>query len=150
MKILIVEDEPLQAELLKRQLSPLKIETVIARDWASAMREMLRVPPPDLIFLDLMLPDTNGAEDTLNGITKLREINPNALIVVMTGMQSIELATLAASLGADAFEYKQQMNSQVELFGMVKTVLRNHPGNERQSINIRHDMIERLTGLLAG
>src|SRR2546423_452117 len=60
MKILIVEDEPLLAETLKRlvELNPLYEVTAIARDLGEAMAGV-EANPPELALVDLQL--ANGS-----------------------------------------------------------------------------------------
>ncbi len=61
LKALIVEDDPDQAELLARILLHRDISTEIAGDGREGL-VMARSGAPDLILLDLMLPDTTGFE----------------------------------------------------------------------------------------
>ncbi len=58
---LIVEDEPEIADLVKLHLSREGVDSVVARSGRKAL-EMARKSPPDLMVLDLMLPDLDGLE----------------------------------------------------------------------------------------
>src|SRR5690242_19648864 len=60
-RILIVDDEPDLVELLDYNLRNAGYTVVTARDGASALAEVRR-QRPDLILLDLMLPDIPGTE----------------------------------------------------------------------------------------
>jgi len=60
-RILIVDDEPDIVELVEYNLRQFGYTVVTARDGASAFAEVRR-QQPDLILLDLMLPDVSGTE----------------------------------------------------------------------------------------
>jgi two-component system phosphate regulon response regulator PhoB len=59
--ILIVDDEPDLAGLLAYNLGRAGFSTTLAHTGAEAL-ERARTTPPDLVLLDLMLPDMDGAE----------------------------------------------------------------------------------------
>lgn len=58
-QILIVEDEADFQELLRYHLAPLECEVSVAASFAEAMTQAARMRP-DLILLDIMLPDVDG------------------------------------------------------------------------------------------
>ncbi|MEK7089879.1 MAG: response regulator [Patescibacteria group bacterium] len=58
-KLLIVEDEPLLANLLKQRFEKEGIEVILARDGEEALN-FLRTTRPDLILLDIILPKISG------------------------------------------------------------------------------------------
>jgi DNA-binding response OmpR family regulator len=60
-RILIVEDEPVTAEVFARALRAEGHDVRVARDGMQAMRA-LREEPPDLVVLDLGLPTMPGLE----------------------------------------------------------------------------------------
>jgi len=59
MKILIVEDEKDIRELLAKRLSKSGYEVLSAQDGAGAI-EMCRAQRPDLVLLDIAMPDMDG------------------------------------------------------------------------------------------
>ena len=59
--ILVVEDEPDVSELLKHQLNNAGYEVTIAEDGEDGLRKVRKLMP-DLIILDLMIPEINGLE----------------------------------------------------------------------------------------
>ncbi len=60
---------------------------------------------PDLILMDLIMPEMNGLE-----ATRLVKAMPNAPIVIMlTGHDTPEYRSAAASAGADGFVYKPDL-----------------------------------------
>ena len=58
-RILVIEDEPQMAELLKMRLEANNYEVIIAYNGIDGWRK-LRTEKPDLILLDVMLPGMDG------------------------------------------------------------------------------------------
>ena len=79
MKMLIVEDEKAQREMLEGFLVQQGF-TVSSVDVGKRALDALRAEPFDLVFLDYKMPQMNGLE-TLQG---LRKINPELVVVMMT------------------------------------------------------------------
>lgn len=154
MRILIIEDDAGMRELLRGYLAPLGVPIEEAASLAEGVEIMRKVPPPDLIFLDLWLPDTANAQATLReGITQLKGYNADAVIVVMTGDSAESVARTAREFGADAFRHKMQMDSQASLLRVVKSALETRRDASkktgRELARAGHEMIEQLAGLLA-
>ncbi len=94
-KILIVDDEPFICENLERILQEDNYSTVVASSGQDALKS-LQEESIDLIFLDLNLPDMNG----LDILKKVKEWDPNLLVIIMTGYASVESAVESLKLGA--------------------------------------------------
>ncbi|MGC7880230.1 response regulator, partial [Desulforudis sp. 1190] len=60
-KILVVEDSPVVRGVIKKHCSPEGIEVVEAGSGASA-RRTLKLMQPDLVVLNMVLPDANGLD----------------------------------------------------------------------------------------
>lgn len=71
-RILVVDDNPDNTILLQYLLEEFGFSTLVA-DCGKAALAMVEFEPPDLIFLDLMMPD-------MNGIEVARHIRANPLI----------------------------------------------------------------------
>lgn len=78
--ILIVEDEPLNSELLEVFLKRKGLSYLLAADGVVAMEMFERHPEIDLVLLDIKLPHLDG-EAVLKKMKKLR---PNIPIIVQT------------------------------------------------------------------
>ena len=95
-RILVVDDEPDIRELIQEILADEGYEVNLAEDAASA-RERRRQNAPDLILLDIWMPDTDG-------ISLLREWHEagalDCPVVMISGHGSIETAVEATRLGA--------------------------------------------------
>lgn len=116
-EILIVEDHPTMREAMRLVLEQEGFVIREAADGASALA-MVRSEPPDLMFLDLNIPGTSGAD-------VLRELKADSatagvrvIIVTATGEEGREYVL---SLGAD--EYFTKPFSPTALLRTVEQVL---------------------------
>lgn len=82
-KILVVDDEPAIAELLRIFLSTLGIETEVCLDGTNALRA-ITANDFDVVFCDYTLPDMNGSQ-LLNEMKKIKPFITEQF-VLMTGM----------------------------------------------------------------
>ena len=78
--ILIVEDEPLNSELLEVLLKRKKMSYLLAVDGLEAMELFEKHPEIDLVLLDIKLPNLNGEAVLM----KMKELRPDVPIVVQT------------------------------------------------------------------
>jgi two-component system, cell cycle response regulator len=139
--ILLVEDDPVHARLAQAALEPppegsdwrlVHVETLAA---ACAFAE-----PPDLILLDLTLPDSRGL-DTLH---RLRERFAFVPVVLLTGVDDEEIEASALSAGAQDFLGKDELTPRT-LRRVVRYAMERH--------RAQRDLLElstrdELTGLL--
>jgi DNA-binding response OmpR family regulator len=101
MKILIVEDEILQAEMLTLMLRAWGHEVVSVDGGQQALDRLYR-DAPDLILLDVFLPDTTAMEL----IPQIKGIQPDARIITLTGQSSRELERKLRELGISYYMAK--------------------------------------------
>ena len=94
-KILIVDDEAFICQNLERILGEEHYRTEITQSGQGAL-DLVREEPADLIFLDLNLPDINGLEV----LRRIKERDPDLLVIIMTGYASVESAVEALKMGA--------------------------------------------------
>ncbi len=123
LQLLLVEDNPADAELTRENLETSKIlhELHVTVDGVDAMEFMLKqgkhreAPRPDLILLDLNLPRKDGREflAELKADESLRRIP----VVVLTSSQAEEDVLRAYELQASAYVAKP-----VDLAGFAKIV----------------------------
>ena len=86
-KILIVDDEPFNLDLLEQELSDLGYAVVRAETGAGALTQIDQLAP-DLVLLDYLMPGMNGIE-VLQLIRKTQNDLP---IVMITAYGTIDLA----------------------------------------------------------
>lgn len=99
-KILIIEDMPDTAELARRALSPAGYEVIHAFDAESGLRAA-RAHLPDLILLDLGLPDYDG--QTLAGwLRDVPELSKTP-IIAFTAWPQETAKLMVESYGCDGY-----------------------------------------------
>ena len=138
-KILIVDDEKDLTKLLDYNLKQEGFDTLIAHEGKTAL-DMARRKKPDLIILDVMLPDLSGTE-----ICKIvRSDNETAdLPIIMLSAKGEEIdRILGLELGAD--DYVTKPFSPRELILRIKRVLKR--GKEKRIIAEDESFLKR--GLL--
>ena len=101
--ILVVEDEPTQRQLLKKMLETQGYALSYAATGHEALRLALKFPP-DLILMDVMLPDTDGLQLTRRIRTSVRLSSIPVLII--TGHSEREVVLKSLEAGAVDFLVK--------------------------------------------
>jgi DNA-binding response OmpR family regulator len=118
-RVLIVDDDPKVCETLDRYLAHAGYATAAAVDGARAL-ELARTFAPDLIVLDLMLPQIDG----LAVCRSLRDVS--TVPIIMVTARSTERDKLTG-LAAGADDYLTKPFSPRELVARVEAVLRRVP-----------------------
>jgi two-component system phosphate regulon response regulator PhoB len=118
--ILIVEDERDLANTVKFALEQEGWRTCIALDGRSALEAATRIGAPDLVLLDLMLPDMSGADvcRALRADAVTREVP----IVILTARDDEIERIVSFEVGAD--DYVTKPFSMRELLLRIKAILR--------------------------
>ena len=98
-KILVIEDEPDVADLLKTGLVGEGFDVAVAHSGYQGL-EMAQSNPPDLIVLDLMLPDVDGI-DLCKEIRGLGDMG----IVMLTARGMVGERVRGLQAGADDYQY---------------------------------------------
>ncbi len=93
-KIMTVDDEQVFRDLVTIFLVKEGHEVVEAVDCAS-LRRAFDGPAPNLVLLDLVLPDGNG----LALLPELKQRWPNTKVIILTGHGTVEAAELAYRVG---------------------------------------------------
>jgi two-component system sensor histidine kinase UhpB len=108
-KILLVEDNPGDARLIKEMLADARAEDLTV-EWVSLLAdglERLRQDKFDLVLLDLGLPDSSG----LDTFIKAHAQAPHMPFVVLSGLADITLALTAVRQGAQDYLFKDETDS---------------------------------------
>ena len=96
--MLVIEDSKPQAELYRQYLSREDMQVDVAGTGAEA-RQMIARRAPDLVLLDLRLPDEDGSEL----LRWIRQLHLHCPVVVITGHSSVDVAVDVIRNGADDF-----------------------------------------------
>ncbi|MBI4774043.1 MAG: sigma-54-dependent Fis family transcriptional regulator [Deltaproteobacteria bacterium] len=98
MKLLIVDDEKLLRDSLKKHFQREGYQVYLAESARKAI-EAYREYVPELVLLDVRLPDGNG----LDVLHEIREVNPEALVILITAYGGIRSAVEAIKQGAQDY-----------------------------------------------
>ena len=121
MRLLIIEDEPRIAEILKSGLQRAGFAVDVMHRCADA-REALAVTVYDATILDLGLPDGDG----LDLLAELRAAHNCVPILVLTARDAVEDRVSGLDAGAD--DYLIKPFATVELIARTKALLRRPGG----------------------
>ena len=137
MRILIVEDEPEVADLVRETLEDEGYAVDVAEDGEVAL-ELTRSFPYDLVVLDVMLPERDGFDVTRT----LRSERRAVPILMLTARDAV--ADRVAGLGTGADDYLVKPFHLDELRARVLALLRRaggQPGNEMVVGRARIDLM---------
>jgi DNA-binding response OmpR family regulator len=118
-RILVVEDNQENMDLLVYFLKPQGYEIITAQDGLSALKKV-EENPPDIILLDIMLPKLDGYE-----VCERLKRSPDTKyipIIMLTALKELKDKVRALEVGADDFLSKPFEN--IELLARVKSLLR--------------------------
>lgn len=115
---LIVDDHPLFCDALSMTLTGLvgleRVETVGTLQ--GALTRLSAAAKPDVIILDLNLPDVNG----LDGVVRIRQAASDTPIVVVSSMDELRVVRAALKAGVNAFVPKHAERDEFrEAFAVI-------------------------------
>ncbi len=136
-EILVIDDEIGPRESLRMLLKPdYQVHTA---DCVEAGLKLLKEKTPDTIVMDIRMPGMSG----IDGLRKIREIDPNLSVIMLTGFGALETAREAIRLGAndyiskpfDATEMREVIDRNVERTRLHRTS--EHTSAEIKELNNR-------------
>ena len=122
-RVLVVDDDAKTVELVKLYLSRAGYQVLTAYDGVEALR-LARESSPDLIVLDLMLPDIDGLE-----VCRTLRHESDVPVIMLTAKITDRDKLTGLNSGAD--DYVTKPFSPRELAARVRAVLRRLPGEPR-------------------
>lgn len=128
--ILIVDDDPSLTSALRRTLSYEGYHVSTVANGESAL-EQIRLKPPDLVILDLMLPGIDGLEIC----RRLRSAGEQLVILMLTARDAVADRVVGLEIGAD--DYLVKPFATEELLARIKALLRrsNPPDVAREILH---------------
>jgi len=109
MLVLLFEDDPASARLMRAILEPLGCRVLSTANGAEGL-ELLKRDLPRLVFLDLGLADMHG----LHVLARIREGWPGLQVIILTGDTGVESAVRAIQMGASNYFTKPVNTKQIE------------------------------------
>jgi len=124
-RILVIDDLPENVFMLQERLEHEGYEALIAYDGKSGIEKAI-TEIPDLILLDVMMPDINGFEvcKTLVNDSRTSAI-PIILVTAKTGAEDTK-----EGLDAGAYDYIKKPFNKVELLARVRSALKLSEANK--------------------
>ena len=97
-QLLVVDDDPDILRVLKANLELYGFDPLMAGTWTMA-QELLNTAVPDLIILDLTLPDGDGMEIC----RQLKDLYPKIPIIMLTAKDRVSDKVMGLESGADDY-----------------------------------------------
>jgi len=136
MKLVIVDDDPIVREGLKIMFEQYGIEVLGCFEDARECLNYCSKNFPDIVIMDIRMPNMDG----IMGTKKLKEVNPNIKVVLLTTFKDDEYIAQAIKYGADGYILKSQpIESIVE---GLKVVLKGGVVLDRQVYGNISEMVE--------
>ena len=115
-KLLLVDDSGLARRSMRAMLEPAGFEIIEAEDGMTAL-ERYSVDRPDVVILDLVMKGMYG----LDVLTKLREMDPSACVIVVSADVQSSSRDMVEAAGASAFVNKPV--DRDHLLAVIRSVL---------------------------
>lgn len=138
--VMSVDDHPLMRDGIASMIgrTPDMIMVAEATTGAEAV-EQFREHRPDITLMDLQMPGISG----MDAIRVIRDIEPNARIIVLTTYGGDVQTLQALDAGAAAFLLKDGLRQQ-----LLDTIRAVHAGDRQAALNIRSTMLRGVSAAL--
>jgi two-component system response regulator MtrA len=127
--VLVAEDDPRQAEVIRRYLAAEGHHVAVVHDGRAAL-EHARRKPPDLLVLDIMMPGMDGLH-----LCRVLRAESELPVLMLTARTSEDDLLIGLGLGAD--DYLTKPYSPRELIARVHTLLRRVPRSAASAATVR-------------
>ena len=131
----VIDDDRSVQHLVTQALKPLEMEVLTAATADDGI-ELIRTKEPDVVLLDIMLPETSG----LDLYRRVHDLDPKLPVIFITSLSSGETAIEAMKLGAydyihkplDVAKLREKVNQAVEIRRLMhEPVVLPDSGTER-------------------
>ena len=139
LRLLIVEDDLIDRKLLERLLaqSSLGACSVENADRLVGALELLQHHPCDIILLDLGLPDSQG----MDSVVRLQACAPQTPIIVLSGLDDVDVATQAVQIGVQDYLIKGQVDASLLMRAIRYALERKRAEHQLQAAELRYRTI---------
>ncbi len=127
--ICVVDDEPSILNTLSSILEDEGYQVTLAKNGAEALK-IIQTELPDVVILDIWMPELDGLEV----LTRVRELFPSMMVIMMSGHGSVETAVKATKLGA--YDYLEKPLDLEKTTILVRNAL-NQRKLEEENVNLR-------------
>ncbi len=129
---MVVEDEGVANELLSSTFKNFFSEVSSAFNGKEAL-EMFERLEPDIIFVDIVMPEMDGIELS----RKIREMNPNQIIIVISASNDIQKISESIEIGVNSFIQKPiDTKKIIELLSNVTALISKKKKIETKTFSI--------------
>lgn len=108
--ILVVDDEPSMLRYLQTLLEVDSYQVTTARSGVEALRQLRNGHAPDLILLDLLMPELDG----LQTLEQMRQMKPNLRVVMLSCVTDTRKVAQAIKLGAQDYLTKPFKKAELD------------------------------------
>ncbi len=139
---MVVEDEAVANELLSSTFKNFFSEVTSAFNGKEAL-ELFEKKQPDIIFVDIIMPEMDGIELS----RKIREMNPNQIIIVISASNDIQKISESIEIGVNSFIQKPiDTKKIIELLTNVTAMISKKKKVETKtfSISLPLDLYEQV------
>jgi len=129
---MVVEDEGVANELLSSTFKNFFSEVSSAFNGKEAL-EMFERLQPDIVFVDIVMPEMDGIELS----RKIREMNPNQIIIVISASNDIQKISESIEIGVNSFIQKPiDTKKIIELLSNVTSLISKKKKIETKTFSI--------------
>lgn len=139
---MVVEDEAVANELLSSTFKNFFSDVTSAFNGKEAL-ELFEQKKPDIIFVDIIMPEMDGIELS----RKIREMNPNQIIIVISASNDIQKISESIEIGVNSFIQKPiDTKKIIELLTNVTAMISKKKKIETKtfSISLPLDLYEQV------
>lgn len=108
--ILVIDDEPSMLRYLQTLLEVDSYQVTTARSGVEAVKQVRAGHAPDLVLLDLLMPELDG----LQTLEQLRQINPTLRVVMLSCVSDTRKVAQAIKLGAQDYLTKPFQKAELD------------------------------------
>ncbi|HKM15097.1 MAG TPA: response regulator [Marinospirillum sp.] len=117
LNFLLVDDEPLICEMLHDILVDLEYNVIGQANNGTSAIEKAALLKPDIVFLDINMPEING----LDALASIKTRNKGIIVIMVTANSDISTVQQAVRTGADGYILKP-FNAQQIIRAIEKAV----------------------------